>query len=220
MDVRVFSFKCQCCVTNCIYSRHVVRDCTPYVCLFDECEQAARQYKTTDEWMEHMIWNHALSYSCKVPGHESFIFDSEDKLKEHLTMGHSGDYQEDELPRILETALTPCRDILSAFYGQNVGLLEANPPICILCGEGVKTHETRQGPRFQGELRNQSVQGHIAGHLESLALLALPADVTMNSEASDEDSKNLIQFQPEDGIDLLQSGHLRYSIRRSICYGQ
>jgi hypothetical protein len=59
-----------------------MRDLSPYICLFPDCEQPLAMYSTTKQWLAHMESAHqGHSWSCQ---HCQQIFASEEAYRKHL----------------------------------------------------------------------------------------------------------------------------------------
>ncbi len=142
---------------------------------------------TINDWVEHMRWNHATSYRCKIPGHEKLEFDSGEAFEQHLAHDHHEDFRKSELPEIIKRAIAPSKTTFGGLIGQEKALNHPNLLICPLCGlnpvsdqNNSEIDSRRNSARYDEILRD-----HMAGHLETLALLSLPID-EMNSQASDQ----------------------------------
>jgi len=151
-------------------SRHVVKDCSPYICLFDDCLYANDQYSTINEWLEHMRWNHALSYCCKTPGHEKFVFNSADLLRQHLEDEHHTDFLQSEIEELVSSSSLPTAD---PFFGLINSKQPSTNPLsysCPLCGDNLTASDESLTPSH-----------HIAKHLESLGILCLSINDDLGS---------------------------------------
>lgn len=96
---------------------------------------------------------------------------------------HVGDYKDQELTEILQRASMPCTDIFSAFNSQNQTSAELDPMLCSLC------KKTAVLPSVPSTEHSKPLAIHIAGHLESIALLSLPYDDKIESEVASEQSE-------------------------------
>ncbi|KAF2175474.1 hypothetical protein K469DRAFT_610458 [Zopfia rhizophila CBS 207.26] len=168
------------------WARHVVRDSSPYVCLFDDCtESLTMQYSTQDEWMQHMLWSHAQSYSCKAAGHQDEVFGSEDAFRAHLSKYHTMEISTSEVDGIVSRAVIPREDLYQALQSRLEQSLEEDR--CILCGHSIsesKPSLSRESlPHLHG--MTDAIRNHLASHLEGLALLSLPVNEDAGSGAAD-----------------------------------
>jgi hypothetical protein len=158
------------------------------VCLFDHCLTEEKQYKTIEEWEAHMRHSHALSYCCKVPGHEHFVYDSPALLQHHLITDHAEEYQDQELADILQRSFMPSLDIFATFNSQNQPTGGLDPTLCTLCEKSTTSELKPAGSHTPLQPRT-NLTNHVASHLESLALLSLPYDEDMESQPASEHSE-------------------------------
>lgn len=155
---------------------HVLEDVEPYICLFQDCNTSLQCYKTKGEWIDHMAWQHTITWPCQVLGHDDQLFRSPEDLRHHILACHSSEIPFEQIPFVLEKCAKPAPDVFVAlaahFHNEPTEELSA----CPFCDES----ETRIGtvePEEIVYLPDQSykfVRDHIASHLESIALLSLP----------------------------------------------
>ncbi|KAJ3462143.1 hypothetical protein MRS44_010696 [Fusarium solani] len=134
---------------------HVVEDLSPYVCVYKDCDSPDAMYVTTLEWKKHIRERHSRAQwicdPCWLDSEcpEEFQFDTEEEWHKHTLTEHEDEVEEDDLPDLAELS-------------QRTGV----PPIaCPLCYE-------------DASLRNPETDKHLAEHLHSFALQALPWEVT------------------------------------------
>ncbi|KAJ4124471.1 hypothetical protein NW754_000166 [Fusarium falciforme] len=137
------------------FSGHVVEDLSPYVCVYEDCDSPDAMYVTTLEWKKHIRERHSRAQWICDPcwlnseSPEEFEFDTEEEWHTHTLTEHKDEVEEDDLPDLAELS-------------QRTGV----PPIaCPLCYE-------------DASLRNPETDKHLAEHLHSFALQALPWEVT------------------------------------------
>ncbi|KAL7912200.1 hypothetical protein GGI35DRAFT_492155 [Trichoderma velutinum] len=130
---------------------HVAEDLCPYVCVYTDCSKPDGMYVTTDEWKKHLKSYHKVSrWICDTCWFESnnpveFEFELEEGWHDHMMTEHGGEYDDSDLPDLKEASR---RTVL--------------PPVaCPLC--------FGNSPLLHPETDN-----HIAEHLHSFALQALP----------------------------------------------
>ncbi|KID97744.1 transcription factor Cys6, partial [Metarhizium majus ARSEF 297] len=143
-------FQCPFCfmlisVTNRIqWKQHVMSDLRPYMCLFENCLTADKEYSRRHEWMDHVLQKHWKTWRC--PGSCQGYWSSEASLKRHVQEAHSD---------IVSTG------DLNASIARNERMkpLDAKTE-CPLCRESLDSIK--------------QYQQHVGKHLVDLALFALP----------------------------------------------
>jgi hypothetical protein len=124
--------------------KHVRNDLDPYVCLFENCDEADKLYKHSEQWLSHM---HQHSQRWRCSSHRELDpFPTQEEYMQHMREAHYFNLGEKKL---LILANRNARKTTKLFTS------------CPLCGES----ETEE----HGRLEN-----HITGHLRSLALKSLP----------------------------------------------
>ncbi|KAM3079616.1 hypothetical protein ACMFMG_006028 [Clarireedia jacksonii] len=177
-------FLCPCCAQplDSSYSKnrrwrgHIAEDLSPYMCVYADCGSADAMYVTTDEWKQHLKDSHsAPSWICDPCWFGSdnpgqFEFKSEADWYDHTIAEHRGEFDESDLPALAEAS---CRTAI--------------PPVaCPLCYE-----DTR--------LLQPETDKHIAEHLHSFALQALPRE----SIGPDDDSQASVGSTARKSISLV-----------------
>ncbi|KAK8074295.1 hypothetical protein PG994_005194 [Apiospora phragmitis] len=132
-------------------SGHVAEDLSPYVCIYEECDSPDSMHLSTDQWKTHLKSSHSVPRwfcdSCWLDSDnpDEFEFDDEKDWTAHMLTAHDGELEEDDLGDLAETSH---RSVI--------------PPVsCPLC--------YGSSPPL-----NPGTDGHIAEHLHSFALQALP----------------------------------------------
>ncbi|RSL97519.1 hypothetical protein CEP52_010868 [Fusarium oligoseptatum] len=132
---------------------HVAEDLSPYVCVYDDCDSPDSMYVTTAEWKKHIRDKHSRArWICDACWQnssrpEKFEFDSQEEWHRHTLAEHGDEVDESDMPDLTELS-------------QRTGV----PPIaCPLCVEDTS-------------LRNPETDKHLAEHIHSFALQALPWD--------------------------------------------
>ncbi|KAJ5184564.1 hypothetical protein N7472_009404 [Penicillium cf. griseofulvum] len=138
------------------WTRHVFRDLRPYVCTFEDCQNGGKLYVSRHDWMHHELQIHRRNYVCKVC---EKMCSSRKEMSAHLREH----YDESISPSQLEVILDFCN--------RQVDILEYEKHSCLVCGE---------------ELLLPALQGHLAAHMEDIALFVLP---NTNEEDDVGDSK-------------------------------
>ncbi|KAG8525716.1 uncharacterized protein KY384_000476 [Bacidia gigantensis] len=138
------------------WKRHVFRDLQPYTCTFAQCPRADRAFERKSEWFRHESQAHRREWCCNAPGHRATQDGRE--FKKHMEEAHGiSDFQE-EAHAVLALCERPLQTTRSS---------------CSLC------HATEAN-----ELSPEQLKKHLAQHLESLALFALPRNNDKRGEKS------------------------------------
>ncbi len=189
-------------------SRHILRDIDPYVCLFEGCDQENTLFKTQDDWLGHMQWQHTVVWACQVRGHEFATYDSPDKLEHHIQSEHPASFSELQLPVIIQESASPAPDTFAVLTASLVAeSCQADSPAnigheCPICQK--KFHQQTSTDVSSGDDDEGDIQNHLLYHLESIALLSLPIDDkrTDSAESNHRQSSANRESLVEDGDDL------------------
>ncbi|KAJ6178050.1 C2H2 type zinc finger domain protein [Penicillium mononematosum] len=128
------------------WKRHVFRDLRPYVCTFEDCANAGKLYVSRHDWIYHELQIHRRKYVCKECDKRC---PSRKEMSTHLRE-HFG---ESISPAQLVLILDLC--------DHQIDVSGANEKdTCLVCGE---------------ELQLSTLQGHLAAHMEDIALFILPS---------------------------------------------
>ncbi|KAH7142858.1 hypothetical protein B0J13DRAFT_445063, partial [Dactylonectria estremocensis] len=157
------------------WTRHILKDINPYVCLFEHCNQGEVLFTSDEEWLGHMQWEHTVVWCCQVSGHEEHIYGSEAELKEHIEQGHPGSFTESQLPHLVRQGAMPAADTFAGLaLSFNPEELAGQPAVlCPICHDFPPSSAENVDPSAKGL---PDIQSHIMGHLESIALLSLPQE--------------------------------------------
>lgn len=156
--------------------RHILNDIDPYVCLFEACDKLENCFSTVDDWLSHIQWQHTLVFSCQSTGHKSELFNSGADLELHMHQQHSHEFSESQLPFLIHKSLRPSPDTFGAFARarESIGASKDSKSLCPLCL--FTADEPNMPPNStSGEKKLKNIIDHIASHMESIALLSLPA---------------------------------------------
>ncbi|KAK3319881.1 hypothetical protein B0T19DRAFT_433240 [Cercophora scortea] len=155
-------FWCPCCAQplNSAYSDpkktikwrgHVAEDLAPYVCIYGDCNDPDTMYVTSEEWKKHLEGSHGVPcWICdpcwlESTDREEFEFDREKDWRLHMQSEHAAELDEGDLPDLAEAS-------------QRTAIQRVACPLC---------HDP--APPLHPLLDK-----HIAEHLHSFALQALP----------------------------------------------
>ncbi|PMD20206.1 hypothetical protein NA56DRAFT_705018 [Hyaloscypha hepaticicola] len=126
------------------WKRHVFRDLRPYVCTFEDCQNAGKLYVSRHDWIYHELQIHRREYVCKEC-HKTYS--NRKEISTHLR----GHYGESISPAQLGVILDLC--------DHQVDVSNNEKDSCLICGD---------------ELSLSALQGHLAAHMEDIALFILP----------------------------------------------
>ncbi|KAK3339887.1 hypothetical protein B0T25DRAFT_512128 [Lasiosphaeria hispida] len=134
---------------------HVAHDLNPYTCIFNDCKEPYKLYSTREQWTAHLRSDHSATHwycsDCLVhvgAGNDlAPYFDSESDCREHL-ISHHGD------------SLSPEELALKVKLSGRSTISPVSCPLCLNDGNRVDVED----------------DDHIASHLHSFSLRALPWD--------------------------------------------
>jgi hypothetical protein len=144
------------------WKKHLLEDMQPYICMFKNCDQTGKSYRSFKEWQAHLKKPHDQDWVCPLSHphtntneEQKFIFETVEQFQNHLNAAHA-DLEDSSTHNILRTASQPA----------------ALPQWCFVC--------------LAEQTNDVALQRHVANHLESAFLLALPGRDDI--EESNEDS--------------------------------
>ena len=184
--------------------RHILKDIDPYVCLFPDCK-ADTLFKSPEEWLGHMQWEHTVLWACQSPGHEECRYDTQPELERHLLDNHRDSFHESHLPEILQQSALPAPDTfailaLSIPQGAESPRVEAQGTHqCPLCQKRFPL----LGTTGTQTTHDETTQNHLLAHLETIALMSLPphegrgCDASCDMQQSSSDGERRVRDQGE-----------------------
>ena len=122
-----------------------------------------------------------------------------------MILEHRDEFSESQLPFLINKSAKPCPDTFTAFARarQSIGALEDITKVCPLCkfspgetGMPSKSASSVLGDASNGDIVFKIILNHIASHMESVALLSLPAADGLGSGVSNE-----LRWQGDDIIE-------------------
>ncbi len=141
------------------WKKHVYNDLRPFLCTFEECTFPTETYQSRRAWFNHELQNHRRLWTCN--GHCKMTFKTEDLMVVHI-QEHS------------RTALTDSQSLILAR----------------MCVNPIKETVTSKCPMCNLTITGLSkFSKHLGGHLEELALFALPVKI-IESDAEDDPSSS------------------------------
>ncbi|PGG95723.1 hypothetical protein GX51_08146 [Blastomyces parvus] len=156
-----------------VWKRHVFADLRPYVCTFPECD--APYYGDINQWFQHEMQNHRVSYSCRICKSKTFY------LKElylaHIRRHHPDILEDGDEQVVLEISRKPLDQIPAQ-----------DCPCCSTWIDRLKERaEASRLPISDPDnvltVFPMVFKRHLASHLEQLALFAIPIGSSIESEA-------------------------------------
>ena len=124
---------------------HLKHDLCPYLCTFPNCSQPDTLYESRDQWIQHEQWNHMCFWRCPK---DEIEFENLSAYEDHIITQHPA-------------ATTAGNKLLSDGVLETQRFLTEQPsrscPFCDVDLEGV-----------------EEMYDHIGGHLETVAMLAIP----------------------------------------------
>ncbi|RYP02653.1 hypothetical protein DL764_005698 [Monosporascus ibericus] len=124
--------------------RHVFRDLRPYVCTFKECQNSAKLYVSRHDWIYHEVQLHRREFVCKECGKAC---PSRKDMSTHLREHYDESTPLAQLGVILDLC------------GRQIDVSDNRKDQCLICGEGLSL---------------SALYGHLAAHMEDIALFVLP----------------------------------------------
>jgi hypothetical protein len=129
--------------------------------MFEDCKQEHQLFNSTDDWFNHMRWQHTLEWSCQAPGHEDRIFHAQPDFEQHMRSHHAGSFTEFQLPTLISKSAKPSS---STFH------------VCPLCHDDLAVSIPLAGPddpvgiatfTFPRNFRHHIAPGCIRGALSA-----------------------------------------------------
>ena len=161
--------------------QHVLKDIDPYICLFEDCNKPNEHFKNVGDWMNHMKWQHTITWSCQASSHRSILFDSKIEFEQHMKQKHCDTFTESQLPLLIQKCAHPAPDTFRILTTRTNTVASGSRYECPLCAFFVEKSDGQNNPNVAllgAELpvneAAKTIENHIAAHLESIALLSLP----------------------------------------------
>lgn len=133
-----------------------MRDLTPYICLFDGCDQPNQMFDSRSSWLTHMGDRHRRTWQCVATEHDPVTFNDQSMFLRHMENTHTGDFPPDKLQFIADCSAHIALPILS------------NCPFCSKLGI------------------DEDVEEHVVRHLYKLSLQSLPEPIDEVQQSNDE----------------------------------
>lgn len=142
------------------WERHVHADFKAYVCLFQNCE--SKMFSSRRVWFEHELSEHLSEWQCCYCSTEPFA-DLVD-FEEHMETKHGGEFRKEQLSSLAKLSRRPLENIPAAS--------------CPFCDWPTRLRAGEISSQDNGSMDVlvpwRRYRKHVGGHLEQLALSALP----------------------------------------------
>lgn len=148
--------------------KHVLEDLEPYACVFENCLEHRSLFRDRRTWVSHMQRAHTRRWVCGSCPHPSCTFEHEQQYEQHMWASHKGTFTASQLPFLKERNKSPALVLFNQ---------------CFLCGYQPLSFEMNNKSSHGDSIRAQQeaaklasdqIIRHLAGHLESLSVKALP----------------------------------------------
>ncbi|RPA84497.1 hypothetical protein BJ508DRAFT_30858 [Ascobolus immersus RN42] len=152
------------------WTRHVLRDIEPYVCLFADCQAEDILFRNPEQWLAHMRTEHreASVWCCQAPGHDDHIYDSQSELEQHINTEHSNAFTRAQITQLLKESPKPLSEIFSDRNGD-----WSHNDRCRICRDfASKFVCNSELTAYEADIN--TLYNRVLVHLEELALEALP----------------------------------------------
>ncbi|KAL4878731.1 hypothetical protein BJY04DRAFT_220798 [Aspergillus karnatakaensis] len=161
------------------WRKHVFKDLQPYICTSERC--TVGPFAGRHEWFEHESSQHRKEWHCIICS--GLISDSKSDLIAHLKCHHQSAFTTIQLPFIADAG-----GRVKTYFGERE---------CPLCSDWNPIAYEHSNARL--------FRRHLGGHMEQLALSALPkSDQDENSEVDNDSSKDDISVSTERPPETLQ----------------
>lgn len=160
--------------------RHVMNDLEPYVCVFEDCDDAHRLFRDRAAWLSHMQETHTKQWTCIAAGHKLCVFETEKGFEDHIRIAHATGFKESQLHWYKKRSQGPAASTFS---------------VCPLCGyepaeEKINTLINSKGSdnkqKYErSRIISEDIVKHLAGHLQAISLKALPWQENLEEEPSE-----------------------------------
>ncbi|KAH6678038.1 hypothetical protein B0J14DRAFT_474333 [Halenospora varia] len=157
------------------WKRHVLSDLKPYVCAFENCQ--LRMFPDRHTWFSHELKEHRREWKCQFCSHSAFK--SALNFESHLKHSHAASFIDAQLPSLLE-------------MGQQ-SIIQISPRDCPFCDHWEKRLR-KLNPNIPSRdalvVTPSQYKHHVGGHMEQLALFAIPRGHTETGDAGSNGSND------------------------------
>ncbi|WXC58102.1 hypothetical protein SNK03_004001 [Fusarium graminearum] len=177
------------------WRRHIDQDVKPYGCLFPQCSRSLVFFVHRRDWELHMEsvhskdWLrkvHALTWFCDFGHDPPVMFETELLWKEHMLDPKSHPSRK----------RVPTQFQIDALSSQRRRIVPREQFVCPLC-ERVPDELSQMVAKSEGEVTamHNILVSHVASHIKSLSLMALPSLEVSTEEIRDNDNDSLVFAQ-------------------------
>ncbi|XMA19839.1 hypothetical protein WAI453_012630 [Rhynchosporium graminicola] len=162
------------------WTRHVLNDLEPYVCVFQDCSDPNRLFRGRATWLSHMQETHTKQWTCRAASHRLVVFDTEIGFENHMRFDHAKGFKESQLPWYKKRSQGSAANLFTE---------------CPLCGYGppverintlINSDESgNKQKQDQSRIVSEDVVEHLAGHLHMISIKALPWRENVEEELSE-----------------------------------
>jgi len=153
---------------------HVYLDLEPYLCTFDNCIRADKVFGVKEDWFQHELYCHRIQkvWFCRMPFCKNLEFPDRAPFEHHLQSAHKDLFASNHLPILIKNC-------------ERYSEVPLPQQICVLCGSTCSDV--------------QSLEHHMAIHMEQLALTAIAdGNSSEDEEISDGDGDLTPEKSPAD----------------------
>ncbi|KAF1950555.1 hypothetical protein CC80DRAFT_359652, partial [Byssothecium circinans] len=150
-----------------LWRKHVFNDLRSYLCTFPNCSTAGKMFGNINDWWQHEMQNHRISYFCRLCTSTSFF--EESKFLAHARRQHAELLEDGDEHALLKISQKPLDQIPAED--------------CPCCSEWVDRLRARELPSYDSRGNTPDIavpptlfKRHLASHLEQLALFAIPIE--------------------------------------------
>ena len=180
LDVSPSSHGFEATLTEVCARRHVLNDLEPYVCVFEDCNDAHRLFRDRAAWLSHMKESHTKQWTCTAAGHKLCIFETEQDFEDHMRSDHAAGFKESQLPWLKKRSQGPAASTFAScpLCGYEPAEEKINALINAKGSDSKQKYERRK-------IVSENVVSHIALHLQAISLKALPWQENVEEEPSE-----------------------------------
>ncbi|RDW60544.1 hypothetical protein BP6252_11927 [Coleophoma cylindrospora] len=163
------------------WTRHVLNDLEPYICIFENCKDAHRLFRDRASWLTHMRESHTRQWTCTAAGHKLRVFETEQEFEDHMRLDHARGFKESQLTWYKKRSQGPS---VSLFTTCPLCAYEPSEDkiTTLVAAKGIDYNQKYERVR----LISEDVAKHLALHLQALSMKALPWQENVEEEAPSE----------------------------------
>ena len=181
------------------WRRHIDEHVKPYACLFPQCAKALTFFTRRREWQAHMETNHpkdwlrkvhTIVWYCDIDHDEPLTFDTENAWRSHM---------KDLTLHPKRQLKVPTQTQLDALSPRKQQAAPRDPYVCPLCEQvPPKVRPLIEKSASDPVELEAQVGSHVADHLKTLALMALPS--LHNGQSHPDQSAESVEMMGEEDL--------------------